>query len=106
AVKAMLQLCGEGVGYATNAMMALCRLGAYDETVALARSLYLKTDEVPINRSVQFLGNSRYPPHGEAETDILFHSLLRPLRQNGRLTPVFDGIGLTDYWRTVAPADV
>ncbi len=105
AVKGLLQLCGQGLGYASNGLMALGRLGAFDEAVSLARSIYLGASEVPINRTIQFLGNSRYPPHGEAETDVLFHPLLRPLRQSGRLNPVFDGIGLTDLWRATGQPD-
>jgi TolB-like protein len=105
AAKALLRLSGEGMGYAANSLMALGRLGAFDEAVALAKSLYLKTGDVPINRSIQFIGNSRYPPHGEPETAPLFHPLVRRLRQSGRLTPVFDGIGLTDFWRITGPPD-
>jgi hypothetical protein len=105
ATKAMLQLAGQGMGYAANALLPLGRLRAFDEAVALARSLYLGEGEIPINRTVEFLGHSRYPPHGEADVELMFHPLLRPLRQSGRLNPVFDGIGLTDFWRATGGPD-
>jgi len=30
----------------------------------------------------------------------LFHPFLAPLRRTGRLQPIFEGLGLTSYWRT------
>jgi TolB-like protein/DNA-binding winged helix-turn-helix (wHTH) protein len=105
AAKATLQLAGQGLGYATNALLSLNRLGAFDEAVALARSIYLGAGDIPINRTIAFLENSRYPAHGEADVDVLFHPLLRPLRQSGRLNPIFDGLGLSDLWRSTGPPD-
>ena len=95
---ASLKLSRLGMGYASNSLIVLAGLGQWDMTVDLARSLFLKTGSVKIDRSVQFVGDSRYQRFDEAETVELFHPFLRPLRASGRLAPVFDGIGLTAYW--------
>jgi hypothetical protein len=63
--------------------------------VDLARALYLKRGPVKIDRSVQFIRDSRYQPFDQADTTTLFHQFLKPIRASGQLKEVFDGIGLT-----------
>ena len=58
-----------------------------------------------VNHDIQFMGNSRFPPHGEEDPNILFRPFVAPLRKSGRLNEVFDGIGLTDLLRTSGPPD-
>jgi TolB-like protein/DNA-binding winged helix-turn-helix (wHTH) protein len=103
--RALLALSQNGIGYAQNSIMILSRLGRLDEAVELARALYLEKGSIAINRNIQFAGNSRYPPHGEADTTSLFHPFVAPLRRAGRLNEVFDGVGLTAFWRVAGGPD-
>jgi hypothetical protein len=102
---ASLRLSRLGMGYANNSLIVLAGLGQWDMVVDLARALFLKTGPVKIDRSVQFVGDSRYQRFDQADTVELFHPFLRPLRASGRLNPVFDGIGLTDHWRQSGPPE-
>ncbi len=94
-----------GLGYASQVVILLAKLGFADDAVTVARSAYLDKGDYRINRSVQFVGHSRYPLFGEADPGFLFHPFLAPLRASGRLDAVFDGIGLTAFWRQVGPPD-
>ena len=102
---ALVGMAGRGMGYAGNAIPLLSRLGRFDEAIAVARSLYLRQGPVSIDRTVQFVGSRRFPPHGEASPNVLFHPFVAPLRRAGRLDEVFAGIGLTELWRTAAGPD-
>ncbi len=95
----LIELAQKGLGYACNSLMLLGSLNLQDEAIDLARSIYLDRGSIKIDRSVQFLGNSRYPGYGEAETSPLFHPFLKTLRHTGKLAEVFDGIGLTAFWK-------
>jgi TolB-like protein/DNA-binding winged helix-turn-helix (wHTH) protein/tetratricopeptide (TPR) repeat protein len=97
--RALLALAGEGTGYASNSLILLARLGQFEAVRRLARSLYLRTGEIAINREVQFVSSGRFPRFGEAEPSYLFHPSLAPLRRAGGLDEVFDGIGLMALWR-------
>jgi len=103
--RALLALAALGTGYASNSVVMLARLGLFDETVELARALYLQKGSITISRGVQFLSNNRFPPHGEADAFYLFHPFVTPLRRSGRLKEIFDGIGLTDLWRVAGGPD-
>ena len=102
---ASLRLSRLGMGYANNSIIVLAGLQQWDMTIDLARALFLKSGPVKIDRSVQFVGDSRYQRFDQAETTELFHPFLKPLRASGRLDPVFDGVGLTDYWRKTGAPD-
>jgi hypothetical protein len=102
---ALLALAREGVGYAGNSMLMLTALGLLDEALELARALYLQKGPIQINRAIEFRDNSRFPMHGETDPVSLFHPFMAPLRRSGRLTEIFDGIGLSDFWRAAGPAD-
>ncbi len=102
----LLTLAQKGLGYACNSMVLLGALELDDEAVDLARSIYLGQGSTKIDRSVQFLANSRYPGYGEAEPSQLFHPFLASLRRAGRLNAVFDGIGLTAFWKQFGSYDV
>jgi adenylate cyclase len=102
---ASLKLSGLGMGYASNSLIVLGGLEQWDMTVDLARALFLKSGPVKIDRSVQFVGDSRYARFDQSETTELFHPFLKPLRASGRLNPVFEGVGLADYWRKTGPPD-
>jgi len=94
-----------GSGYAFNSILVLSRLGLFDQALEVARALYLNNGPLRINHDIQFLGNSRFPPHGEEDPNILFRPFVAPLRKSGRLEEIFDGIGLTELWRTSGPPD-
>jgi hypothetical protein len=102
---ANLKLARLGVGYASNSIFVLAGLEQWDMSVDLIRALYLKAGPVKVDRSVQFIGDSRYERFDEAETKFLFHPFLKPLRASGRLDQVFDAIGLTAFWRENGPPD-
>lgn len=102
---ALMEMARRGMGYAANAIPLLCRLGRFEEALDVARALYLGQGPVRIDRTVQFIGSRRFPPHGEASPDVLFHPFVAPLRRAGRLDAVFAGIGLTDFWRTAGGPD-
>ena len=103
--RTLITLSQKGTGYAQNAIPILSRLGLLDEAVEVARSLYLQKGSITINRDVQFAASNRYPPHGEADTASLFHPFVAPLRRAGRLNEVYDGIGLTSFWRVTGGPD-
>lgn len=103
--QSLLDLAGQGIGYAGNAMLLLARLGLDDDAVELARSLYLRQGAYAIDHQVEFRGNSRFPLHGEASPAGLFHPLMQPLRRAGRLDPIFSGIGLTSFWAAAGSPD-
>ncbi len=103
--KRLLDLAEKGTGYATNSILLLCRLRQFDEAVELARAVYLQKGSLKIDQNTAFLGGRQFPAHGEATTHQLFHSFVAPLRKSGRLNEVFDGIGLTEVWRTTGPPD-
>ncbi len=103
--EACLRLARLGTGYASNSLVLLGGLAQWDMARALAHSLYLRKGPVTIDRSVQFIGNSRYQPFDEADAAYLFHPFLKPLRASGGLAEVFDGVGLSAYWRASAPPD-
>jgi TolB-like protein/DNA-binding winged helix-turn-helix (wHTH) protein len=105
AAKAVLRLAEHGIGYASQGMVVLAAMGQTDAVLELGRSLYLNAPPVRIDRSVQFLGNSRYPPNGLPDAFYLFHPFLAPLRRAGKLDDVFEGIGLAAYWRKAGPPD-
>jgi hypothetical protein len=104
--RAVLGLVRGGTGYAENSMAVLARLGLMDETVDLARSLYLGKGSIALDRTRQFRSNSRFQQNGEADTDHLFHPLLAPLRRAGRFAEVFEGVGLAAYWRQAGGPDL
>lgn len=98
--RSLLALAQQGIGYAGNAMLLLAKLELFDEAIEVARSLYLRRVSLPIDHDVEFLGNSRFPLHGEASPTSLFHPLMQPLRRSGRLREIYDGLGLTSFWST------
>jgi TolB-like protein/DNA-binding winged helix-turn-helix (wHTH) protein/tetratricopeptide (TPR) repeat protein len=102
---ALIGLSELGSGYAANSILVLSRLGQFDRALDLARALYLRKGPLRVNHDVQFQGNSRYPPHGEEDPNILFRPFVAPLRKSGRLDEIFDGIGLTALWRASGPPD-
>ncbi|MGH6964793.1 MAG: hypothetical protein ACREE0_09930, partial [Phenylobacterium sp.] len=102
---ALIGLSELGSGYAANSIVVLSRLGQFDRALDLARALYLGKGPLRVNRDVQFLGNSRFPPHGEEDPNFLFRPFVAPLRKSGRLDEIFDGIGLTELWRVSGPPD-
>jgi hypothetical protein len=106
AARALVTLAQAGTGYAGNSIVVLSRLGRFDEAVTVARALYLQKGPIRIDRSVQFVASGRFPLHGEADTEVLFHPFVAPLRKSGRLDEVFQGIGLADLWRTAGGPDV
>jgi len=105
AAAALVALGRQGVGYACNSMVLLARLGEFDQALELARGAYLDTGALRVDRSRQFIHNSRFPIHGEAETPYLFHPFLAPLRKAGRLDEIFAGVGLTEFWRAAGGPD-
>jgi TolB-like protein/DNA-binding winged helix-turn-helix (wHTH) protein len=102
---ALVALSELGSGYAFNSILVLSRLSLFDPALDVARALYLHKGPLNINHNVQFMGNSRFPPHGEEDPNILFRPFVAPLRKSGRLDEIFDGIGLTDLWRASGPPD-
>jgi adenylate cyclase len=105
AAAGLVDLAGKAVGYACQGVILLARMGLPGQALELAEAVYLKTGTLKIERNVQFVGSSRYQAFEEPETSYLFHPFLAPLRRDGRLTPIFDAIGLTAYWRQIAPPD-
>jgi TolB-like protein len=103
--QSLLALGRQGMGYASNSVIMLARIGQFDEALELVRSLYLQKGSIAVERSIEFRGNSRFPLHGEAEALYLFHPFLAPLRRAGKLKEIFDGIGLSEYWRTASGPD-
>ncbi len=105
AAEACLQLARSGLGYACNSLLLIGGLEQWDMARDLALSIYLRKGSAPIDRSVQFIGDSRYAPFDQADAFYLFHPFLKPLRDSGDLAQVFDGIGLTAYWKVSRPPD-
>ena len=101
----LLGIARRGTGYASYAMIVLARLGLADESTMLAKALYLKASNFQIDRTMQFVGAKRYLYLGENDPLYLFHPFMAPLRRSGALKPVFDGLGLTDFWRQSGPPD-
>ena len=103
--RALTSLAREGIGYASNSMVLLARLGLADETLELARGLYLQEGPVAINRQVQFVASRRFPLHGEPEPSNLFHPFWRRFVGPAIWTRYSAGIGLTAFWRTAGRPD-
>ncbi len=83
AARQCVDLAQYGLGYACNSIQLLGRLGEDEMAAELARAVYLGDGSIRVDRTVMFKGNSRFPPFGEATTDVLFHPMLTRVRRNG-----------------------
>lgn len=100
-----IDLAGDGLGYALNSMLLLGRLGEDEAAADLARAIYLKQGPIHIDRSVMYKGGRSYQPFDQAPPDNLFNPLVARARRDRRFEPIFDAIGLTDFWRKAGPPD-
>jgi len=103
--EAGLRLASRGMGYASQVMMLLAHIGLDAQALGLARSIYLASGPYRLERDVQFIDSSRYQLFDEPDTNYLFHPFLAKLRRQGALKPVFDGVGLTEFWAQAGPPD-
>lgn len=94
-----------GLGYAMNSILLLGKLGEDDAAADLARAVFLDQGSIPVDRSVMWVGNTRFNPFGELSPDVLFQPMVSRVRRDGKFNAIFDAIGLTAFWQSSGPPD-
>lgn len=104
AARACLALGLTAFGYANEMVLVLTHLRELDAAAELAETAHLRPTAAMLTNG-SFGPGSSFRLWGDAGARTLFHPMAEPLLKSGRLQPVFDGLGLTAYWRATRPPD-